>query len=158
MLFQPKIESQKERAADGEKKDAGSGSPAPKAEDEKQKATPSRTVGKKSAAQLKQEEEQARKAAKARAEEEKQKALAKAKAEEEKLKQAASDGAAKKDGVPEVAEQRSYKCPLYKTSVRAGELTTTGHSSNYITAVELPSLQTSDYWVLKGAALLCQPD
>ncbi|KAL2609519.1 hypothetical protein R1flu_028092 [Riccia fluitans] len=51
-----------------------------------------------------------------------------------------------------------YQCPLYKTHVRAGVLTTTGASSNYILNVSLPidPHTTPDFWVLQGIALLCQ--
>jgi dynein heavy chain len=49
-----------------------------------------------------------------------------------------------------------YQCPIYKTSVRAGVLSTTGQSTNFILAVDLPTRETSSYWTLKGAALLCQ--
>ena len=30
-----------------------------------------------------------------------------------------------------------------------------GHSTNYVVAIHLPSAQTQDYWIAKGAALLC---
>jgi len=49
-----------------------------------------------------------------------------------------------------------YACPVYKTSVRAGVLSTTGQSTNFILAVDLPSGEHPSYWTLKGTAMLCQ--
>lgn len=50
-----------------------------------------------------------------------------------------------------------YQCPLYKTSVRAGVLSTTGQSTNYVLNVSLPMSKgkTEDYYVLQAVALLC---
>jgi len=44
--------------------------------------------------------------------------------------------------------------PVYKTSVRAGTLSTTGHSTNYVLSIEIDTQQSPSYWILKGAALL----
>jgi dynein heavy chain len=53
-----------------------------------------------------------------------------------------------------------YACPLYKTSARAGVLSTTGQSTNFVLCVGLPVRPGTapDFWVLQGAALLCQLD
>lgn len=50
-----------------------------------------------------------------------------------------------------------YQCPLYKTSARAGVLSTTGQSTNYVLSVSLPKRPdtSSDFWILQGTALLC---
>ncbi|XP_019625905.1 PREDICTED: LOW QUALITY PROTEIN: dynein heavy chain 6, axonemal-like [Branchiostoma belcheri] len=58
----------------------------------------------------------------------------------------------------QVAQKRIYECPLYRTSRRAGNLSSTGHSTNFVTAVNLPSMSAADHWVTRGVAMLCQLD
>lgn len=46
-----------------------------------------------------------------------------------------------------------YDCPVYKTLTRAGTLSTTGHSTNFVMYLELPTSQAQGYWINRGVGL-----
>lgn len=79
----------------------------------------------------------------------------------------------------EVPQYPHYKCPVYKTSDRryvrllqfrccfvlirllfvySGILATTGHSSNFVCFIHMPSDMEEAHWVQRGVAMLTQLD
>lgn len=49
-----------------------------------------------------------------------------------------------------------FECPVYRTAFRAGTVSTTGHSTNYLISFRLPGDELSKHWVMRGTALICQ--
>jgi dynein heavy chain len=47
-----------------------------------------------------------------------------------------------------------YNCPVYKTTERRGVLATTGHSSNFVMFVRVPTDKGADHWTMRGTAII----
>ncbi len=56
--------------------------------------------------------------------------------------------------------EKTYDCPVYKTTSRAGSLSTTGISTNFVMTVQLNTglYRSADHWTQRGVALLLETD
>ena len=54
----------------------------------------------------------------------------------------------------ELRQFAHYDCPLYCTPERRGVLATTGHSTNFVMDLMIPSDRPQDHWCRRGVAFL----
>eukprot|EP00954_Amorphochlora_amoebiformis_P008250 639901-Amorphochlora_amoeboformis.AAC.1 len=49
--------------------------------------------------------------------------------------------------------QYQYECPLYQTQSRR---TTPGHTSNFVTYIQIPTTMKPTHWVIRGVGMILQ--
>jgi len=55
----------------------------------------------------------------------------------------------------DVLVKKTYACPVYRTAARTGVLATTGHSTNFLMMMRMPTTTTEDHWTMRGVCMLC---
>ena len=55
----------------------------------------------------------------------------------------------------ELSEYPHYACPVYRTAERKGVLATTGHSTNFLMMMKMPTVLPEAHWTMRGVCMLC---
>ena len=58
----------------------------------------------------------------------------------------------------DIVEKHAYVTPVYKTLERFGTLSTTGHSTNFVTMIKMPMQRRMEqaHWIKRGVAMITQ--
>lgn len=60
--------------------------------------------------------------------------------------------------IEEYNNDNTYSCPVYKTLLRKGELSTTGQSTNWIMMLDVPTTIDPTHWINRGVAMIYATD